>query len=114
MSTATPFKTPRRLLITKLVRSRDAWKAKANARKAQRKTLEIRVRDLEASRELHRQRAEQLLLQNQQLQLESARAAVAAPTPVDAPKNSTDPAAGTTTSPSPRTASGRPPASVTV
>ena len=102
MSTATPFKTPPRILIPKLVRSRDAWKAKANARKAQRKTLEIRVRDLEASRELHRQRAEQLLLQNQQLQLqlESARAAAAAPTPVDAPKNSTDPAAGTTTSPS--------------
>ena len=100
MSTATPFKTPPRILIPKLVRSRDAWKAKANARKAQRKTLEIRVRDLQASRELHRQRAEQLLLQNQQLQLqlESARAAAAAPTPVDAPKNSTDPAAGTTTS----------------
>jgi len=100
MSTATPFKTPPRILIPKLVRSRDAWKAKANARKAQRKALEIRVRDLEASRELHRQRAEQLLLQTQQLQLQldSARAAAAAPTPVDAPKNATDPAAGTTTS----------------
>ena len=100
MSTATRFKTPPRILIPKLVRSRDAWKAKANARKDQRKTLEIRVRDLEASRELHRLRAEQLLLHNQQLQLQldSARAAVAAPAPVNAPKNSTDPAAGTTTS----------------
>jgi len=102
MTTTSPVRTPPRILIPKLVRSRDAWKAKATARKAQRKTLEIRVRDLEASRELHRQRAEQLLLRTQQLQLQlqldSARAAAAAPTPVDAPKNSTDPAAGTTTS----------------
>ncbi len=100
MTTTSPFRTPPRILIPKLVRSRDAWKAKATARKAQRKTLEIRVRDLEASRELYRQRAEQLQLRTQQLQLQldSARAAAAAPTPADAPKNSTDPAAGTTTS----------------
>lgn len=100
MTTTPSFRTPPRILIPKLVRSRDAWKAKATARKVQRKTLEIRVRDLEASRELHRQRAEQLLLQTHQLQLQldSARAAAAAPPPVDAPKNSTDPVAGTTTS----------------
>ena len=106
MSTATPFKTPARILIPKLVRSRDAWKTKANARKDQRKALEIRVRDLEASREHHRLHAEQLRIQVQQLQLEnqqlqrqldSARtvaAAVALPT--DAPKKSTGPAADTT------------------
>ena len=56
----TDFQTPPRILIPKLVRSRDAWKAKATLRKAQRKALEIRVRDLEASREHHRQRADQL------------------------------------------------------
>jgi len=100
MTTTSPFRTPPRILIPKLVRSRDAWKAKATARKAQRKTLEIRVRDLEASRELYRQRAEQLQRRTQQLQLQldSARVAAAAPTPVDAPKNSTGPAAGNTMS----------------
>ena len=90
------------------MRSRDAWKAKASARKAQRKTLEIRVRDLAVSRDHHRQRAEQLHEQVAQLheqvtqlheQLASARSAAAAsPTPRDSPKNSTVPAAGTTAS----------------
>lgn len=94
MIATTPFKTPPRILIPKLVRSRDAWKAKAVARKAQRKALEIRVRDLEASRELHRRRANQLQVQVSRLeeQLDSARAVVA---PVQ--KKPTGPAAGTTT-----------------
>ena len=50
MTTLAAFRTPPRILIPKLVRSRDAWKAKATTRKTQRKALEIRVRDLEASR----------------------------------------------------------------
>jgi hypothetical protein len=74
-----------------LVKSRDAWKAKATARKAQRKALEIRIRDLEASREFHRLRAEQL-----QQQLDDRERP--APAPTTAPKNSNDPVAGTTTS----------------
>ena len=101
MTSSTTFQTPPRILIPKLVRSRDAWKAKANARKAQRKTLEIRVRDLAVSRDHHRQRAEQLHEQVTQLheQLATARsAAAAAPTPLDSPQNSTVPAAVTTAS----------------
>ena len=64
MTTATAFRTPPRILIPKLVESRDAWKAKATERKA----LQIRVRDLEASRDQHRQRADKLQQQNDELQ----------------------------------------------
>lgn len=94
MSTARLFRTPPRILIPKLVQSRDAWKAKADHRKAQRKALEIRVRDLEASRDRHRQRAEQLHQRVIELerQLDDARRRTAAPTP--APKNATGPMAG--------------------
>jgi chromosome segregation ATPase len=97
---ASQFQTPPRILIPKLVRSRDAWKAKATQRKAQRKALEIRVRDLEASRDLHRQRAEQLQEHVNQLEAELADAKRPAPAPTDSPQNSTLPVAGTTTSPS--------------
>ena len=95
---ATPtFQTPPRILIPKLVKSRDAWKAKATARKAQRKALEIRVRDLEASRDRHRQRADQLQQQVDHLdhQLARARAAAVPPPEVSSQKNSTGPAAAT-------------------
>jgi hypothetical protein len=100
MTTATAYQTPPRILIPKLVRSRDAWKAKATQRKAQRKALEIRVRDLEASRDLHRQRAEHLQQRVTQLEEEVAAARRPAPTPGASPKNATGPAAGSTTSPS--------------
>ncbi len=100
---ALPFRTPSRILIPKLVRSRDSWKTKATQRKAQCKALQIRVRDLEASRERYRQRAEQLQQRVTQLETQLATAQRPAPAPVPAPthspKNSTDPAAGTTTSP---------------
>lgn len=89
------FRTPPRILIPKLVRSRDAWKAKATTRKTQRKALEIRVRDLEASRDLHRQRAEQLQERVTQLEAERADAKRPAPAPIASPKNSTDRVAGT-------------------
>lgn len=65
-----PFQTPSRILIPKLVRSRDAWKAKATQRKRQRKALLIRVRDLTASRLRHRQRADSLAQQLDQLRLQ--------------------------------------------
>ena len=73
--TTIAFQTPPRILIPKLVRSREAWKAKATERKAQRKALQIRVRDLVASRERHRQRADQLQdqLDQARLQLEHVR-----------------------------------------
>ena len=70
--TATPvaFRTPHRILIPKLLRSRDAWKDKATQRKAQIKALQIRARDLTASRLRHRQRADHLAQQLQQLRLQ--------------------------------------------
>jgi len=69
------FQTPARILIPKLVRSRDAWKDKATTRKTQRKALQIRVRDLLASRNRHRQRAKTLQqhLESTRLQLEHSQ-----------------------------------------
>ena len=98
MTTLAAFRTPPRILIPKLVRSRDAWKAKATTRKAQRKALEIRVRDLEASRDLHRQRAEQLQERVTQLEAERADAKRPAPAPLAPPQKATDRVAGTTRS----------------
>ena len=54
----TTFRTPTRILIPKLVASRDGWKKKAGERKKRLKAAMIRVRDLEASRDRWRQRAE--------------------------------------------------------
>src|SRR5712671_6338197 len=68
--TTVAFQTPTRILIPKLVRSRDGWKAKATLRKQQRKALLIRVRDLTASRLRHRQRADRLAQQLDQLRLQ--------------------------------------------
>ena len=45
------FRTPARILIPKLVKSRDGWKTKANERKKRLKAARIRIRDLENSRE---------------------------------------------------------------
>ena len=52
------FRTPLRILVPKLLKSRDDWKAKSDARKAQLKSAKITLRDLRASRELWRGRAE--------------------------------------------------------
>ncbi len=68
--TTLAFQTPPRILIPKLLRSRDAWKVKATQRKAERKALQIRVRDLVASRARHRQRADALQLELDRVQLE--------------------------------------------
>lgn len=57
-STVPTFRTPTRILVPKLVKSRDGWKAKANERKKRLKAARIRMRDLEASRQVWRQRAE--------------------------------------------------------
>ena len=56
-STVPTFRTPTRILIPKLVKSRDGWKAKASERKKRFKAARIRNRDLEASRKVWRQRA---------------------------------------------------------
>ena len=68
--TTLAFQTPSRILIPKLVRSRDAWKIKATQRKAERKALQIRVRDLVASRVRHRQRADQLQVELDRVRLQ--------------------------------------------
>ena len=57
-ATTPAFRTPTRILIPKLVNSRDGWKTKANERKKRLKAARIRIRDLEASRKVWRQRAE--------------------------------------------------------
>ncbi len=57
-TTTTAFRTPTRILIPKLVKSRDGWKKKANERKKRLKAARIRNRDLEASRKVWRQKAE--------------------------------------------------------
>ncbi len=104
MSATATFQTPPRILIPKLVKSRDAWKAKATARKAERKALEIRVRDLEASRNSYRQHAEQLRQRVRELEQQLAAASGPAPAPPPASqKNSTPwtgPGAGIMTAPS--------------
>lgn len=51
------FQTPARILIPKLVKSRDGWKTKANQRKKRLKAARIRIRDLEISRDKWKDRA---------------------------------------------------------
>jgi hypothetical protein len=65
---ADSFLTPPRILIPKLVRSRDGWKRRAGERKRRMKTLTVRVRDLEASRARWKERARQAQTQLEQLQ----------------------------------------------
>ena len=53
------FQTPARILIPKLVLSRDGWKVKAGERKRRLKATQIRLRDLEASRQRWHDRADE-------------------------------------------------------
>lgn len=62
------FRTPVRVLLPKLLKSRNDWKHKCQQRRAQNKTLQINVRDLTASRENWRAKYEQLLQDHQKLQ----------------------------------------------
>ena len=66
---ANDFRTPPRILIPKLVISRDKWKARATARKRQYRKEKIHSRDLSLSRRRWKDRAlqaEQKLLEAQQ------------------------------------------------
>jgi uncharacterized protein (DUF3084 family) len=54
---APAFRSPPRILIPKLVESRDKWKAKAGRRKKELKKAQIRARDLAASRKGWKERA---------------------------------------------------------
>jgi hypothetical protein len=88
VKTITPndFRTPPRILIPKLVNSRDQWKAKATARKYQYRREKIHSRDLAHSRQCWKDRAraaEQKLqelhqqLQRMQADLAEARSQIA-------------------------------------
>jgi len=68
------FRTPLRILLPKLLKSRDDWKAKSHRRKTQLKSAQVKIRDLSVSRDRWRQRTAQLEEQNQQLQERLARA----------------------------------------
>ena len=81
------FRSPPRILIPKLVHSRDTWKAKAGQRKRQLKAAQIRGRDLGLSRQRWKERAVaseqrvqelQRQLDQTQQQLDQARAHIAA------------------------------------
>jgi chromosome segregation ATPase len=68
------FSTPVRILLPKLLKSRDDWKAKSHQRKAKLKSAEVKIRDLSASRARWRQRTEQLQEENRELQERVERA----------------------------------------
>jgi hypothetical protein len=68
------FSTPIRILLPKLLKSRDDWKAKSHQRKAELKSAKIKIRDLSASRARWRQRTEPLQEENRQLQERLERA----------------------------------------
>ena len=74
MVPASDFRTPPRILIPKLVRSRDQWKVKAGERKRQYRKEQIRSRDLSISRERWKERA---LAAEQQLEQTEANLAEA-------------------------------------
>jgi chromosome segregation ATPase len=80
------FRTPVRILMPKLLKSRDGWKAKSDRRKAQLKAAKIKIRDCSASRDRWRQRTERLeeeasrlrdRLEQAERELEQTRAALA-------------------------------------
>jgi hypothetical protein len=68
------FRTPVRILLPKLLKSRNDWKAKSHQRKAQLKSANIKIRDLSASRDLWRERTEQLREENRPLRERTERA----------------------------------------
>ena len=79
------FRTPVRILLPKLLKSRNGWKAKSDRRKAELKAAKIKIRDCSASRDRWRQQTEQLQEENlrlrqraehAELQLEQAQAAL--------------------------------------
>jgi hypothetical protein len=62
------FRTPVRILLPKILKSRDNWKEKCQRRRVQNKALQIKVRDLSASRDTWRQKFEELQGKYDQLQ----------------------------------------------
>jgi chromosome segregation ATPase len=68
------FRSPVRILLPKLLKSRDDWKAKSDRRKAELKAAKIKIRDCSASRDMWRQRTERLLEETRQLRERAERA----------------------------------------
>ena len=68
------FRTPVRILLPKILKSRNGWKAKSDRRKAELKAANIKIRDCSASRDRWRQRTEQLEEENRQLRLRAEQA----------------------------------------
>ena len=68
------FRTPLHILVPKLLKSRDGWKAKSDCRKAQLKSAKIKIRDCSASRDMWRERAQRLAEENRQLREQLERA----------------------------------------
>ena len=52
------FATPLRILAPKLLRSRDGWKRKAAERKRRLKAAQVKIRDLQDSRQCWKERVE--------------------------------------------------------
>lgn len=80
------FRTPVRILLPKLLKSRDDWRAKSHTRKAALKAAKIKIRDCSASRDMWRERTEKSEEETRQLreraklaerELEQARATIA-------------------------------------
>ncbi|MGH9747269.1 MAG: hypothetical protein ACRD59_14325 [Candidatus Acidiferrales bacterium] len=61
------FRTPVRILLPKLLKSRNGWRAKSHRRKAELKAAKVKIRDVSASRDMWRQRAEQFEEEARQL-----------------------------------------------
>ena len=68
------FRTPLRILVPKLLKSRNDWKAKSDRRQAQLKSAKIKIRDLSASRAVWRERAEQFEEESHRLREQVQRA----------------------------------------
>lgn len=68
------YRTPLRILVPKLIKSRDDWKAKSDRRKADLKAAKVKIRDLSASRDRWRERTEQLENEVDQLRARAAQA----------------------------------------
>src|SRR5947209_8739538 len=68
------FRTPVRILLPKLLKSRNGWKAKSDRRKAELKAAKIKIRDCSASRDRWRRQTEQLKEENRQLRQRAEQA----------------------------------------
>jgi len=64
------FQSPVRVLLPKILKSRDDWREKCQMRRAQNNTLTIKIRDLTARREAWRSKRDAVLADRQKLRTE--------------------------------------------